>query len=172
MIALKRVYEPVGEKDGTRFLVERLWPRGVRKDDLRALGFSRQKARAIVELAEATTARHVDLAMLASLDDAAAVDRLCGLHGVGRWTAEYVLLRGLGRLGVFPVDDVGARNGLRRWLGLSASLDYAGVQQALAPWRSYAGVVYLHLLVDHLIGAGHLLMQRTEASPSSDGSTG
>ena len=34
MIALKRVYEPVGEKDGTRFLVERLWPRGVRKDAL------------------------------------------------------------------------------------------------------------------------------------------
>ena len=31
MIALKRVYEPVGTEDGTRFLVERLWPRGVRK---------------------------------------------------------------------------------------------------------------------------------------------
>ena len=34
MIALKRVYEPAGERDGTRFLVERLWPRGVRKDSL------------------------------------------------------------------------------------------------------------------------------------------
>ena len=34
MIVLKRVYEPVGERDGTRFLVERLWPRGVRKDSL------------------------------------------------------------------------------------------------------------------------------------------
>ena len=32
MIALKRVYEPVGEQDGTRVLVERLWPRGVRKE--------------------------------------------------------------------------------------------------------------------------------------------
>ena len=34
MIALKRVYAPVEERDGTRFLVERLWPRGVRKDAL------------------------------------------------------------------------------------------------------------------------------------------
>ena len=34
MIALKRVYEPVDEGDGTRFLVERLWPRGVRNDAL------------------------------------------------------------------------------------------------------------------------------------------
>jgi uncharacterized protein YeaO (DUF488 family) len=35
MIALKRVYEPADTDDGTRFLVERLWPRGVRKDALR-----------------------------------------------------------------------------------------------------------------------------------------
>jgi len=34
MIALKRVYEPTDQGDGTRFLVERLWPRGVRKDAL------------------------------------------------------------------------------------------------------------------------------------------
>ena len=34
MIALKRVYEPAEEQDGTRILVERLWPRGVRKDAL------------------------------------------------------------------------------------------------------------------------------------------
>lgn len=31
MIALKRVYDPVSRTDGTRFLVERLWPRGISK---------------------------------------------------------------------------------------------------------------------------------------------
>jgi uncharacterized protein YeaO (DUF488 family) len=35
MIRLKRAYEPVAREDGTRLLVERLWPRGVRKDALR-----------------------------------------------------------------------------------------------------------------------------------------
>jgi uncharacterized protein YeaO (DUF488 family) len=35
MIKLKRVYEPASAEDGTRFLVERLWPRGVKKDALR-----------------------------------------------------------------------------------------------------------------------------------------
>lgn len=35
MITLKRAYEPVAREDGTRFLVERLWPRGVRRDALR-----------------------------------------------------------------------------------------------------------------------------------------
>jgi DNA-3-methyladenine glycosylase II len=44
--------------------------------------------------------------------------RLRALRGAGRWTAEYVLLRGFGRLHAFPGDDVGARNNLQRWLGL------------------------------------------------------
>lgn len=35
MIALKRVYDPVSRNDGTRFLVERLWPRGMSKEKLR-----------------------------------------------------------------------------------------------------------------------------------------
>jgi len=34
MIKLKRVYDPVTDDDGTRFLVEQLWPRGIKKSDL------------------------------------------------------------------------------------------------------------------------------------------
>jgi uncharacterized protein YeaO (DUF488 family) len=34
MIQLKRVYEPPEKTDGVRFLVERLWPRGIKKDAL------------------------------------------------------------------------------------------------------------------------------------------
>ncbi len=36
MIQTKRVYEPPARSDGTRFLVERLWPRGLRKEELDA----------------------------------------------------------------------------------------------------------------------------------------
>jgi uncharacterized protein YeaO (DUF488 family) len=35
MVQLKRVYDPAKRDDGTRFLVERLWPRGVKKENLR-----------------------------------------------------------------------------------------------------------------------------------------
>ena len=34
-IQIKRVYEPYAKEDGARFLVERLWPRGMKKDALR-----------------------------------------------------------------------------------------------------------------------------------------
>jgi DNA-3-methyladenine glycosylase II len=126
-------------------------------DALRSQGFSRQKARAILELAQSITAGQRELDTIASMDDATAVKRLCEIRGVGRWTAEYVLLRGLGRLHVFPGDDVGARNNLGRWLGQPGSLDYSGVQQAVAPWQAYGGLIYLHLLVDRLAAAGQVV---------------
>ena len=86
------------------------------------------------------------------------------LRGVGRWTAEYVLLRGLGRLHVFPGDDVGAQKRLARWLGRPSALDYAGVRRAVRRWQPYAGLVYFHLLLDGLSQAGAL-----NSVPSSRG---
>jgi DNA-3-methyladenine glycosylase II len=123
---------------------------------LRELGFSRQKARAMIELADAITAGRLDLEALANKPDADALAQLQQLRGIGRWTAEYILLRGLGRLHIFPGDDVGARNNLQRWLHLTDSLDYEGVARTLARWRDYGGLIYFHLLLDRLAEIGCL----------------
>jgi DNA-3-methyladenine glycosylase II len=129
---------------------------GLSPEALRELGFSRQKARAMIELADAITAGRLDLEALADKPDADALVQLRQLRGIGRWTAEYVLLRGLGRSHVFPGDDVGARKNLQRWLRLSDSLDYEGVVRTLARWRDYGGLIYFHLLLDRLADVGHL----------------
>jgi len=121
---------------------------------LKRHGFSTTKARTIVETARAIVAGDLDLESLERLDDPAAVDRLTSLRGIGRWTAEYVLLRGLGRLHVFPGDDVGAHNKLRRLFGIDRPLDHESVQPLVARWQPYAGVVYFHLLLDSLSQAG------------------
>jgi len=123
---------------------------------LRPLGLSRQKARAIIELASAISEKRLNLDGLENLDNEAASDRLRKLRGVGRWSAEYVLLRGLGRLHVFPGDDVGARNRLQHRLDLAGPLDYEGVRYFIAPWRTYGGFIYFHLLLKGLTEAGFL----------------
>jgi DNA-3-methyladenine glycosylase II len=120
----------------------------------RAMGFSRQKVRALLTLARAIDRGELDLEGLSRDGDEQAVARLRDLRGVGRWTAEYVLLRGLGRLHVFPGDDVGAQKSVARWLGRPAPLDYDGVHRAVAKWRPYAGMLYFHLLLDGLSKAG------------------
>jgi DNA-3-methyladenine glycosylase II len=127
---------------------------GVTPAQLKLLGFSSTKARTIIQAAQAIVAGELDLESLELLDDDAAIERLMGLYGVGRWTAEYVMLRGLGRLHIFPGDDVGARNKLERFLDIESKLDYEGVARVLARWRPYAGVIYLHLLLDSLSEAG------------------
>ncbi len=44
MIQTKRVYEPPSRADGTRFLVERLWPRGIKKEELDAKAWLKEVA--------------------------------------------------------------------------------------------------------------------------------
>ena len=125
-------------------------------EELKRLKLSRQKAVALTELSHAIVERGLDLEALATLNDDTAIERLLQLLGVGRWTAEYVLLRGLGRLHIFPGDDVGARNNLQRWLGLKKPLDYEGTHRLLARWRPFAGFIYFHLLMDRLAEANVL----------------
>jgi len=129
---------------------------GVRSQSLRALGFSGHKANFLLTLSSAIRDQGLDLERLARLDNEAAVDFLQGLSGVGRWTAEYVLLRGLGRLDIYPGDDVGARNNLARFLGRRKPLDYQGVRRAVAGWQPYAGFIYFHLLLARIRESGWL----------------
>ncbi len=122
---------------------------------LRPLGVSHQKGRALVELA-ARIISEPDLGHIETMSDDDAKARLYGLRGVGRWTAQYFLLRGLGRLYVFPGDDVGARNKLKNWLGLEQVPDYAAMQKISAGWYPYAGMIYFHFLLNHLAEKGYI----------------
>ncbi|HEY5029750.1 MAG TPA: hypothetical protein VIK39_15185, partial [Candidatus Angelobacter sp.] len=97
-----------------------------------------------------------------------ALEQLVRLKGVGRWTAEYVLLRGLGRLDIFPGDDVGARKKLAHFLGKRKPLDYEGVCKAVARWQPNAGLVYFHLLLARIKKAGWLDSHDNEYAISQD----
>jgi DNA-3-methyladenine glycosylase II len=87
----------------------------------RRLGFSYSKAHSLLDLSQKIVSAKFNPEQLIRWDNTSTVEMLQRLRGVGRWTAEYVLLRGLGRLDTFPGDDVGARNRLARWLGRDAA---------------------------------------------------
>ena len=96
-----------------------------RLDALRACGLSAQKAQTLRGLARAVESGVVNEEELAVMSTSAAFEKLTELPGIGPWSAGVVLLRGLGRLDVFPAGDVGAARGLRTLmrLGPHASLD-------------------------------------------------
>lgn len=121
---------------------------------LRQLGFSKRKAHTILELASAAADGELDLVRFEPRDDDEVVQTLVQYPGIGRWSADYALLRGLGRLHVFPSTDVGAINGLRRFLAASGLDDDPA--DALAHWRRDAGLLYFHLLLRGLEERGSI----------------
>ncbi|MGH3216559.1 MAG: DNA-3-methyladenine glycosylase family protein, partial [Trebonia sp.] len=124
--------------------------------ELRALGFSTAKARTIISVAGQVAAGALDLEALRDAGDDQAMSTLLGLPGIGRWSTEYVMLRGLARHHVLPGDDVGARNNLRRRFGLAEDAGYDAVATLSRRLQPYAGLVYFHLLLDALAARGYL----------------
>ena len=128
----------------------------LRAGSLRALGYSASKERAILELSLSVASGCLDLESLRDDDDTSALARLTSIRGIGRWSAEYALLRGMGRLNIFPGDDVGGWNNLQKHLRLRSRPDYAKTRKLLAPWKNYAGLIYFHFLLDNLRSRGLL----------------
>jgi len=108
-------------------------------EDLRALGFSRQKALYARGLALDILEGRVDLDLVARLDDEAAVNHLIQIKGIGRWSAEIYLLFALGRPDVFPAGDLALQVGMQRLKRLRRRPEPDGLLKLVEPWRPYRG---------------------------------
>lgn len=152
---LNRFTETCGLKFTDKTNTAHAFPRpedvlNVPEGDLKHLGFSYQKARAIKEAAYTIADDDFQLKQLELASNKGAMNSLQAIHGIGRWSAEYVLLRGLGRLDVFPGDDIGGQNNIQKLLGLTTRPDYEQLKNITAAWQPYAGFVYFHLLLNKL----------------------
>ncbi len=127
---------------------------------LRGCGLSAQKARTLQDVARAIVRGELCEADLETLPTAAAEERLVALRGVGPWTAGLVLLRGLGRLDMFPPGDVGAERNLRVLLGTQ---DERKVRRAIARFGDLRGYLYFCALGGSLLAKGLIGTPRSPA---------
>jgi len=108
---------------------------------LRAAGLSANKLAAIIDLAAKFLDGTVPVHDLDELGDDDIVERLVKVRGVGRWTAEMFLIFQLHRPDVWPVDDLGVRNGWARIHDLNtppAPKELGPLGDVLRPYRSTA----------------------------------
>ena len=111
--------------------------------ELRAVGLSNAKTAALIDLASKAADGTVPLAELAALSDDEIVARLVTVRGIGRWTAEMFLLFELRRPDVWPVDDLGVRNGYSLIHELPATIPPKHLQaegERYRPFRSTAAL--------------------------------
>jgi DNA-3-methyladenine glycosylase II len=120
-------------------------------------GLSLRKAEYVSGVARAVATGALDLEALESAADDQVRERLTSLRGLGPWSADYILVRGLGRVDVVPADDLGVRTVLGRLLGDGRRLDAAEVKAALAPFEPFRGLATFYLLV-----AWRLLSDKTQ----------
>jgi len=120
---------------------------------LRGVGLSRPKLAAMRDVAaRALDGTVPDLPAMRRMTDEEVIERLTAVRGVGRWTAQMLLISTLGRPDVMPADDFGVRLGFQWAFALAAMpspRDLATACEAYAPYRSTVAL-YLWRYVDHV----------------------
>ena len=106
-------------------------------DALRAAGLSPQKIRYIRDLTERVSSGQLDLALLSDMEDETVITELVKVKGIGRWTAEMMLIFSLGRPDVLPVDDLGFLEGVREAYALETRPTPKELRERGELWRPY-----------------------------------
>ncbi len=107
------------------------------EDTLRAVGLSPQKMRYIRDLTERVVNGELDLEQISELDDEEVISELVKVKGIGRWTAEMMLIFALGRPDVLPVDDLGFLEGVREAYALETRPTPKEMRVRGELWRPY-----------------------------------
>ncbi len=126
---------------------------GAPLDALTDCGLSRRKAEYINGVAQLVAGGALDLETLETATNDEVREIISGIRGFGRWSAEYLLIRGLGRVDVVPFDDVGVRRVVGNMLGDSRMPTPAETEKAMAPFAPYRGLATYYLLVASRHGA-------------------
>lgn len=112
--------------------------------ELRKIGLSGAKVRYIHHVAEFAIQNNLTLRKLNAMEDEEVIAFVTQIKGVGRWTAEMLLMFGLGREDVFPADDLGIKKAMSELYNISLDnikenkLEMIAIAERWKPYRTYA----------------------------------
>ena len=113
-------------------------------DRLRAVGLSRQKVAYVRDLADRVARGALPLDHVDTLDDAALIEHLVQVKGIGRWTAQMFLMFKLGRPDVLPELDLGIQNAIKRAYR-KRKVGPKDVRRIGACWSPYSSIACWYL---------------------------
>ncbi len=118
---------------------------GLSPRELRRFRLSRAKAETLVGAAKAFADGSLSQETLEGLTDEKAIELLSQFRGIGRWTAEFTLLRGMGRFDVFPGGDLGVVKYLAQgFLGRTGKAQEQEMREFAESWRPYRGLALIY----------------------------
>jgi DNA-3-methyladenine glycosylase II len=114
-------------------------------ETLRGVGISRSKIIYLKDLAQKILDGLPTMAELADMEDEAIIQTLTQVKGIGRWSAQMLLIFRLGRLDVLPVDDLGVRAGIRKLYQLDDLPNKKMVELVGQKWKPYGAIASWYL---------------------------
>jgi DNA-3-methyladenine glycosylase II len=112
--------------------------------ELRAVGLSYQKIKYVKSLAQAVKDKTLIIENLAKLSDEAVIAELTKIKGIGRWTAEMILIFSLARQDVFSLGDLGLRNAVARAYGVDRD-DLKAIEKISQQWSPHRSLASRYL---------------------------
>ncbi|QKS73183.1 DNA-3-methyladenine glycosylase 2 family protein [Paenalkalicoccus suaedae] len=114
-------------------------------EQLRELQFSGRKAEYVIDTAKLIASGALDLHELGKKMDDEMLKELIAIRGIGRWTAENILMFGYGRMDLFPVQDIGIQNTVKILKGLATKPTVAELDELAINWQPYRTYAALYL---------------------------
>jgi len=109
-----------------------------RDDELRTAGISYQKISYLKSVADAFVSDLINIKIIGQMSDEEVITTLTQIRGVGKWTAEMILIFTLARPDVFSVGDLGIRNAIERLYGIKEKDKMLALSEKWKPYRSSA----------------------------------
>jgi DNA-3-methyladenine glycosylase II len=146
----KELVETFGERLSVNGETYHAFPQSARfaaeaEENLRRFRLSQAKAGTLVRLGQAFASGALKEEQLAALPDEGVVERLMQIKGIGRWSADIALMRGLARADAFPAGDLGVVKYLAQGLlGKAEKATETEMRTFAERWRPYRGLALIY----------------------------
>ena len=117
-------------------------------DQLRGCGLSFRKVEYIKDISKLIVEGKLDLEKFKECENIdEIIDELCKIRGIGKWTAELTVIRGLNGLASFPADDIGIRRVISHYYCDDRKISSDEAREIAEKWGKWKGLAAFYLII-------------------------
>jgi DNA-3-methyladenine glycosylase II len=121
------------------------------KNDLRTSGLSFRKAEYVIGLSKDIVENKLDLDGLKKLETPEIIQKLITIRGIGYWTAELAVIRGIHRMVALPAEDIGLRRLVSHYYNDDKPVTVDELLDIAKGWGRWSGLAAFYLVVADLL---------------------
>jgi DNA-3-methyladenine glycosylase II len=120
-----------------------------RPEEIKKLKFSLKKSEYMVDISQRVFCGEIELEKMKRWNKEKILDTLTQIRGIGPWTVEYMMCRGMGRYDVLPANDLGLRAALTKYLNKKERVSEKEVREFLESFGKYKGYAAFYLIYNY-----------------------